>query len=94
MSFLSGIGPIKARQIIEKLNDVSQLFELTPHQLSKLTDIPKNVFVKMKPKQALEEAEKTLEFNFKNKIQTILFEENEEKQMFNFSRVIENILKK
>jgi len=70
MSFLSGIGPIKARQIIEKLNDVSQLFELTPHQLSKLTDIPKNVFVKMKPKQALEEAEKTLEFNFKNKIQT------------------------
>lgn len=70
VSFLQGIGPVRARLLLSKVPDLSCLFDYSLHELSALTGLSKTILKGMERKKALERAEQELPFIEKNDIQT------------------------
>jgi ERCC4-type nuclease len=64
---LHGIGPRKARDLINKIGSVELLFTASPSRLSKLSGVKPSFFSSMKREDALKKAVLAVEFhNTKN----------------------------
>lgn len=70
LSFLQGIGSIRARLLLSKVPDVSAIFTLSLRDLEYLTGLSKKVLKHMNRELALQQAEKQLAFFEKNKVHT------------------------
>lgn len=75
VSFLQGIGPIRARQLLSKIPDIDCLFQYSLKELEDATGISRTLLRQMDRANALAKAEKELEFIERNKIQTYFFTE-------------------
>ncbi len=73
LTFLQGIGPIRARQLLAKLPVPSQLFELSIKDLADLTGLSRKLLQQMDRTLALNKAEKEVEFIEKHNIQTLFY---------------------
>ena len=69
VSFLQGIGPVRARLLLSKVPDIKCLFEYSLHDLAGLTGLSKALLKQMNRELALSLAQKELAFIEKNKIQ-------------------------
>lgn len=75
VSFLQGIGPIRARAILSKLPNIDSLFRYSLKELEDATGITRKLLRQMNRDLALARAEKELHFIQKNQIQTYFFTE-------------------
>lgn len=76
LSLLFGVGPIRGKQLIQKLGDLERLFSDDDKSLSQSTGYKEEFFRSMDRQGALDTAEKILHFNDKNDVQTLYFEDD------------------
>lgn len=70
ITFLKGIGPKKASQLISRLSSVDAIFEESIQDIHELTKVPISVLFQMDRVQAIEQAKKQVEFIEKNHLKT------------------------
>ncbi|NBP75854.1 MAG: DNA-protecting protein DprA, partial [Crocinitomicaceae bacterium] len=75
LSKLNGIGPIRAAQVLSKLESINVLFESTLQELKIETGLSESLLRALKREDALVLAEKQLIFNEKNSITTHFFQD-------------------
>jgi DNA processing protein len=73
LSKLNGIGPIRAAQVLLKLENINLLFESTLQEIKIQTGLPESFLRALKREEAINLAEKQLNFNHKNAISTHFF---------------------
>lgn len=73
MAHLVGVGPVKARQLLQQIPSLEALFSSSARKLSKETQFSQKFFEKMERETALDIASDVLNFNVKNNVQTHFF---------------------
>ena len=73
LSKLNGIGPIRASQVLSKLENINFLFESTLQEIKIQTGLSESFLRALKREEAINLAEKQLNFNHKNAISTHFF---------------------
>lgn len=73
LTMLHGIGPRKARKLIELLGDCEPLFTLSPLQLSRKTKLKKSFIDGMKREEALERSCSIVSFLDKHNIEVVFY---------------------
>ena len=73
LSKLNGIGPIRAAQVLSKLEKINYLFESTLQEIKTQTGLSESFLRALKREEAINLAEKQLDFNHKNGISTHFF---------------------
>lgn len=73
MGHLVGVGPVKARQLIQQIPSLEALFSMSPKRLAKETQFAASFFKKMERECALDIATDVVTFNERNDIQTHFF---------------------
>ena len=73
LSKLNGIGPIRAAQVLSKLENINFLFESTLQEIKIQTGLSESFLRALKREEAINLAEKQLNFNHKNGISTHFF---------------------
>jgi DNA processing protein len=76
LSKLNGIGPIRAAQVLSKLENINDLFESTLQELKLQTGMAESLLRALKREDALALAEKQLIFNEKHSITTHFFQDS------------------
>ena len=76
LSKLNGIGPIRAAQVLSKLENINVLFESTLQELKLQTGMAESLLRALKREDALALAEKQLIFNEKHSITTHFFQDS------------------
>lgn len=74
LTFLHGIGAIRARLILSKIPDIECLFSYSQAELEKETGLSKKIIKQMNRENALIQAEKHLEFIEKNNLKTFFIQ--------------------
>lgn len=77
LAFLHGVGPRKARALMAHLPSIEMLFTASPKDLCDLTGLSPGFFGKMKRNQALEEADRVIEFHNKHNIRSLFYKDPE-----------------
>ncbi len=77
VSFLQGIGPVRARLLLSKVPDISCLFTYSLKELEDATGVSRKLLRQMDREIAFAKAEKELAFIEKNQIQTFFFTEQD-----------------
>ena len=72
-SKLKGIGPVRAVKVLDKLEKINDLFENTLQEIKIQTGLPESFLRALKREEAINLAEKQLNFNHKNAISTHFF---------------------
>lgn len=62
VSLLHGIGPVRAVQLVSKVDDLQDIFELSYQQLWRKSGIAVSLLKEMKRKEALEKAQEQLDY--------------------------------
>lgn len=75
VSLLQGIGPVRARQLLSKVPDISCLFQYSIKELADTTGVSRKLLQQMNRELAMSRAEKEISFIERNKIQTYFFTE-------------------
>ncbi|GAP72545.1 DNA recombination-mediator protein A [Candidatus Symbiothrix dinenymphae] len=75
MTLVKGIGTVTARQIIDTLEDVSQLFKEKARLLEKIPGISHRVMAEIHNHEVLQRAEKEVQFIQKNNIQALFIQD-------------------
>ncbi|NRA13181.1 MAG: DNA-protecting protein DprA [Crocinitomicaceae bacterium] len=70
---LHGIGPHKARDLINKIGSVELLFTESPSRLSKLSGIKPSFFSAMKREDALKKAVEAVDFHISKNVESIFY---------------------
>ena len=70
---LRGIGPRKARDLINKIESLDYLFTKSPSALSKITGLKPSFFIAMKRGDALKKAVDAVAFHEANEIESIFY---------------------
>ena len=73
LSKLNGIGPIRASQVLSKLENINFLFESNLQEIKIRTGLTESFLRALKREEAINLAEKQLNFNHKNGISTHFF---------------------
>ena len=73
LTLLKGIGPIKARQILSKVEHIESIFKESYTSLSKLTGINVSVLKGINREQALADAQKQIDYIEKKEIQSLFY---------------------
>ena len=68
LSKLNGIGPIRAAQVLSKLENINFLFESTLQEIKTQTGLSESFLRALKREEAINLAETQLNFNHKNAI--------------------------
>ena len=76
LTLLNGIGPVKAKEILSRLNSVERLFSVSAPELSKITELKQSIIQKMNREEALLRSTFVVEHLNKNKISTFYFEDD------------------
>lgn len=76
LSLLFGVGPYRAKELIESLESLDELFHRSPRDLEKRTGYKASFFKKMNRDNALEAANGILEFHQKGKMDILYFEDD------------------
>lgn len=75
LTLLYGVGPVKAKEILQRVSSLEALFELSDSELLKKMEVKRSMLQKMDRKNALIKSEKVLEHLQKNNISMIYFED-------------------
>lgn len=75
LSLLFGIGPRRGKELIQKLDSLEQLFHDDPKNLAKRVNFKAEFFKQMDRFGALETADHILQFNARNNVESIFFED-------------------
>lgn len=73
LNLLHGVGPIKARELIQQLDSLDLLFHETPRRLAKATNFPLDFFKKMDREFALGQAIEIEKFNEKRGVRQLFY---------------------
>ena len=73
LTLLNRVGPKKARQLLEKLDNCDQLFTLNAQELYRKTGFSKSFITQMGRKEALKNAEGILSFIEKHQINAVFY---------------------
>lgn len=73
LTLLQGIGPVKAKEILHRLDSMEELFTLNPAQLAKKTEIKSAQIQKMNREAALDKAAEVEEHIKKNDITPLFY---------------------
>ncbi len=76
LTLLNGIGPVKAKEILSRVNSVERLFSVSAPELSKITELKQSIIQKMNREEALLRSTFVVEHLNKNKISTFYFEDD------------------
>lgn len=76
LTLLHGIGPIKAKEVLNRAGSIELLFTLSAPELSKLVELKPSIIQKMKREEALLKSISVAEHLTKNEIRTYYFEED------------------
>jgi DNA processing protein len=77
LSLLFGVGPIRGKELIQKLESLEQLFFDEPKSLSESTDYREDFFRVMDRQGALDTAEEIIRFNEKNQVRSLYFDDKD-----------------
>lgn len=70
-SLLFGIGPIRGKELIDKIQELPRIFHDDPESLSRMSGYRVQLFNEMDRQGALDAAEEILDFNDRNAIRTL-----------------------
>ncbi len=70
---LHGIGPRKARDLINKIGSIELLFTESPSRLFKMTGVKASFFSTMKREEALQTAVKAVEFHLSKNVESLFY---------------------
>jgi len=70
LTFLQGIGSVRARLLLSKIPDLKALFTLSLHELEHTTGLSKKILKQMNREEALKKAEKHISFYEKNPVKS------------------------
>lgn len=73
VGLLNGVGPVRGRELITQLSSLEELFFDTPKNLAIKTSYPEVFFQQMNRKEALDSAEKAVEFHAQKGITSIFY---------------------
>lgn len=76
LTLLEGVGPVKAKEIINSYNSLEDFFTLKPIQLAKQSGYSKSFLSKINRSTALKKSETIVENIGKNKLQTIFIKDD------------------
>ncbi len=74
LTFLQGIGSIRARLLLSKIPDINCLFSYSLHELQHATGLSKKILKQMNREEALIQAEKQLGFIERNNLKTFFIQ--------------------
>lgn len=77
LTLLHGIGPIKAKEIIRRVETLEELFSIRPSALSKRTELKPSIVQKMNREDALARSKVVAEHLIKNDIKALYFEDED-----------------
>ena len=77
LSLLNGIGPSKAKQILESLDSLEELFLLSDRDLHIASGLPRRIINRMERKQALDIAEIVIENSKRAQVRPIFYTDPE-----------------
>lgn len=77
LGLLSGVGPVRAREIINSVDSLEDIFQLSINTLVKKTGYPKKFFEKMDRSSALKKSVLAVDFHQKNEIESVFFSDPE-----------------
>ncbi len=76
LTLLEGVGPVKAKEIINSYNSLEEFFTLKPIQLAKQSGYSKSFLSKINRSKALKKSETIVENIVANKLQTIFIKDD------------------
>jgi DNA processing protein len=74
LTFLQGIGSVRARLLLSKMPDLNSLFTLSLRELEQITGLSRKLLKQMNRDEALLQAEKHLSFMEKNQVKTFFIQ--------------------
>ena len=77
LGLLRNIGPVRGREILDKLDDIKLLFNSSALELSKLTGFPEQLFQQANRDEALDQSKEIVAFHTSNEVQTLSFTDKE-----------------
>ena len=76
LSFLVGLGPIRVKYLLSKLNDLDELYQGSLLHLKKITGFSESVLSQLNRKEAIEQAKRELEYCSREGIKPLFFDDD------------------